>query len=187
MTILIVALKSWQISTSFQKQKKKKKSFSRKIEIKRNPLNLINDIYQKKACSSYTSVQFNYSVVPNSLWPHRPQHDRPSCPSPVPRVYPNSCPLSRWCHPTISSSVIPFFSRLQSFPASGSFQMSQLFTSGCQSIGVSASTSVLPMNIQDWSLLGCTSRLSLQSKGLSRVFSNTTSQKHRFFGVQLSL
>ena len=108
------------------------------------------------------------------------------CPSPTPGVYPNSCPLSRWCHPAISSSVVPFSSCLQSFPTSGSFQMSQLFTSGGQSIGVSASTSVLPMNIQDWSL-GWTGWISLQSKGLSRVSSNTTVQKHQFFGTQLSL
>ena len=102
------------------------------------------------------SVQFSHSVVSNSLWPHGLQHARPSCPSPTPGVYPNSCPLNRWCHPAISSSVIPFSSHLQSFPASGSFQMSQLFTSGGQSIGVSASTSVLPMNIQGWSPIGWT-------------------------------
>ena len=101
-----------------------------------------------------TSVQFNRSVVSDSLWPHEPQHARPPCPSPTPGVYPNPCPLSWWCHPTISSSVIPFSSCPQSLPASGSFPMSQLFTSGGQSIGVSASTSVLPMNIQDWSALG---------------------------------
>ena len=100
---------------------------------------------------------------------------------------PNSCPLSRWCHPTISSSVVPFSSCLQSFPASGSFQMSQLFASGGQSIGVSASASVLPMNIQDWFPLGWTGWISFQSKGLSRVFSNTTVQKHQFFSAQLSL
>ena len=108
-------------------------------------------------------------------------------PSPAPEVYPNSCPLSRWCHPTISSSVIPFSSHLQSFPALGSFQMSQFFTSGGQSIGVSTSASVLPMNTQDWSPLGWTSWIFLQSKGLSKVFSNTTVQKHQFFGTQLSL
>ena len=115
------------------------------------------------------------------------QHARPPCLSPTPRVHPNPCPLSRWCHPIISSSVIPFSSCPQSFPASGSFQMSQLFASGGQSTGVSASTSVLPMNTQDWSLLGWTSWISSQSKGLSRVFSNTTVQKHPFFGTQLSL
>ena len=133
------------------------------------------------------SVQFSCSVVSDSLRPHGLQHTRPPCPSPTPGVYPNSCPLSWWCHPTISSSVIPFSSCLQSFPASGSFQMSQLFTSGGQSIRVSASTSVLPMNIQDWSPLGWTDRISLQSKGLSRVFPNTIVQKHQFFGAQLSL
>ena len=118
---------------------------------------------------------------------HGWQHTRPPCPSPTPRVSPNSCPLSWWCHPTISSSVIPFSSCLQSFPASGSFPVSQLFTSCGQSIGVSASTSVLPMNTQDWSPLGWTGWISLQSKGLSRVFSNTTVQKHQFFSTQLSL
>ena len=118
------------------------------------------------------SVQFSCSVMSNSLWPHELQHTRPPCPSPTPGAYPHSCPLSRWCHPTISSSVVPFSSCPQSFPASGSFQMSQLFTWGGQSIGVSASTSVLPMNTQDWSL-GWTGWISLQSKGLSRVFSNT--------------
>ena len=113
-----------------------------------------------------------------TLQPHEPQHDRPPCPSPTPGVYPNSCSWSHWCHPTISSSVIPFSSCPQSFPAWGSFPMSQLFASGGQSIGVSDSTSVLPMNIQDWSHLGWTGWISLQSKGLSRVFSNTTVQRH---------
>ena len=112
---------------------------------------------------------------------------RPPCPSPTPRVYPNSCPSSWWCHPTISSYVVPFSSCPQSFPASGSFQMSQLFSSGGQTIGVSASTSVLPKNTQDWSPLGWTGWISLQSKGLARVFSNTTVQKHQFFRAQLSL
>ena len=134
-----------------------------------------------------SSVQFSRSVVSNSLRPHELQHARPPCPSPTPEVYPNSCPSSRWCHPTISSSVIPFSSCPQSFPASGGFQMSWLFASGGQSIGVSASTSVLPMNTQDWCPLGWTGWISLQSKGLSRVFSNTTVQKHQFFGTQLSL
>ena len=122
----------------------------------------------------------------DSLWPHGLQHTRPPCPSPTSGVYPNSCPLSRWCHPTISSSVVPFSSCPQSFPASGSLQMSQLFASGGQSIGVSASTSVLPMIIQNWSPLGWTGCISLQSKGLSRVFSNTTVQKHQLFGTQFS-
>ena len=114
----------------------------------------------------------------------RLQHARLPCPSPTPGVYSNSCPLSWWCHPTVSSSVIPFSSCLQSFPASGSFQMTQFFTSGGQSIGVPASASVLPMNIQDWFPLGWTSCISLQSKGLSRVFSSITIQKHQFFGAQ---
>ena len=135
----------------------------------------------------FSSVQFSCSVMSNSLRPHGPQHARPPCPSSTPGVYSNSCPLSRWCHPTISSSVIPFFSSLQSFPASETFQMSQLFTPGGQSIGVSASASELPMNIQDWCPLGWTGWIFLQSKGLSRVFSNTTVQKHQFFGTQLSL
>ena len=126
-------------------------------------------------------VHFSRSVVSNSLWPHEPQHARPPCPSPTTRIYSSSCPLSRWCHPTISSSVVSFSSHLQSFSASGSFQISQLFVSGGQSIGVSASTSVLPMNIQDWFPLGWT------GWELSRVFSNTTVQKHQFFGTQLSL
>ena len=121
----------------------------------------------------------------SSLWPHGLQHARPPCPSPTPRVYPNSCPLSQWCHPTISCSVIPFSSCPQSFPESGSFPMSQFFTSGGQSIGVSASTSILPMNTQDCSPLGWTGWTSLQSEGLSRVFSSTTVQKHQFFSAQL--
>ena len=136
---------------------------------------------------NHRSVQFSYSVVTYSLRPHEPQHSRPPCPSPAPGVYPNPCPLSRWCHPAISSSVIPFSSCPQSFQASGFFQMSQLFTSGGQSIEVSASISVLPMNTQDWSALGWTGWISLQSKGCSIVFSNTTVQKHQLFGTQLSL
>ena len=132
------------------------------------------------------SVQFSRSVMSDSLRPHEPQHARPPCPSLTPGVHPNPCPLSQWCHPTISSSVISSSSHLQSFPASGSFQMSQLFASGGKSIGVSASKSVLQMNTQDWSPLGWTGWI-LQSKGLSRVFSNTTVQKHQFFGAQLSL
>ena len=130
---------------------------------------------------------FSHSVVSDSLWPHEPQHARPPCPSPTPRVHLNPCPLSQWCHPTIPSSVVPFSSCSQSFPASGSFPMSQLFALGGQNIGVSASTSVLPMNTQDWSPLGWTGWISLQSKGLSRIFSNTTVQKHQFFYAQLSL
>ena len=133
-----------------------------------------------------SSVQFSRSVVSNSLRPHEPQHARPPCPSPTP-VYPNSCPLSRWCHLTVSSSVFPFSSCPQSFPTSGSFPVSQLFASGGQNIGVSASTSVLPVNTRDWFPLGGTGWISLQSKGLSRVFCNTTVQKRQFFGAQLSL
>ena len=134
-----------------------------------------------------SSVQFS-SVAQSclTLWPHEPQHTGAPCPSPTQVVYPNSCPLSQWCNPTTSSSVVPFSSCPQSFPESGSFQMSQLFTSSGQSIGVSASTSVLPMNTQDWSPLGWTGWISLQSKELSRVFSNTTVQKHQFFGTQIS-
>ena len=140
-----------------------------------------------KGTNVHSLSQFSGSVVSDTLRPHGLQHTRPPCPSPIPGVYPNSCPLIRWCHPTISSSVIPFSSHLQSFPASGSFPMSQFFTSGGQSIGVSASTSVLPMNIQDLSPLGWTGWISLLSQGLSRVFSNTTVQKHQFFSTQLSL
>ena len=123
-----------------------------------------------------SSVQFNRSVVSDSLWPHEPQHTRPPCPSPTPGVYPKSCLLSRWCPPTISSSIVTFSSCLQSFPASVFSQKNQLFASGGQSTGVSASASVLPMNIQDWSPLGWTSWISLHSKELARVFSNTTVQ-----------
>ena len=137
------------------------------------------------------SVQSSLSVMSDSLWPHGLQHGRPPCPSPTPGAYSNSCPLSRWCHPTLLSSVAPFSSCLQSFPASGAFPMSQFFASICQSIRVSASASVLSMNIQDWSPLGWTGWISLQSKGLSRVFSNTSSkasvlQCSVFFIVQLS-
>ena len=136
-----------------------------------------------------SSVQFSFSVVSDSLWPHGLQHARLPCPSSTHRAHSNSCPLisGRWCHPTISSSVIPFSSCLWSFPAPVTFQISQLFASGGQITGVSASTSVLPMNIQDWFPLGLTSWIFLQSKGLSRVFSNTTVQQHQFFGAQLSL
>ena len=135
----------------------------------------------------FSSVQFSHSVVSDSLWPHESQHARPPCPSPTPRVHSNSCPSSRWCHPAISYSVIPFSSCTQSLPASGSFPLNQLFTWGGQSIGVSASASVLPMNTQDWPPLEWTGWIPLQSKGLSRVFSNTTVQKHQFFSAQLSL
>ena len=128
---------------------------------------------------------FSHSVVSNSLWPHGLQHARLPCPSPSPGACSNSCPWSQWCYPTIVSSVI-LFSCPQSFPDRGSFPLSQLFASGDQSIGVSASTSVLPKNTQDWSPLGWTGWISLQSKGLSRVFPNTTVQKHQFFGTQMT-
>ena len=133
------------------------------------------------------SVQFSCSVVSDSLQPHGLQHARLPCPSPTPWVHSNSCPSSQWYHPTISSSVVPFSSCLQSFPASGSFPMNQFFASGGQIVGVSASTSVLSMNTQHWSPLGWTGWISLQYKGLSGVFSNTTVQKHQFFCIQLSL
>ena len=151
----------------------------------REPLILVNFEAEKMAP---VSVQFS-SVAQScpTLRPYGLQHAWLPCLSPAPGVYSDSHPLSQWCHPTISSSVIPFSSCLQSFPASGSFQMSQLFASGGQSIGVSASGSVLPVNIQDWFPLRWTGLISLQSKGLSGVFSNTTVQKHQFFGSQLSL
>ena len=133
-----------------------------------------------------SSIQFSHSVVSDSLGPHESQHARPACSSPTPGVYPNSCPSSPWCHPVISSSVVPFSSCPQSLPASGAFPMSELFAWGSQSIGVSALASVLPMNTQDWFALEWTGWTSLQSKGLSRVFSNTTVQKHQFFGAQPS-
>ena len=148
--------------------------------------NMSTTLKVNSLCFQFSSVQFSHSVLSDSLQPHGLQHTKPPSPSPPPGVYSNSCPLSWWCHPTISSSVTPFSSCLQSFPASGYFLVSQFFTSGGQSIGVSASASVLPMNIQDWFPLGRTGWISLQSKGLSRVFSNTTIQKHQFFGAQLS-
>ena len=134
----------------------------------------------------FSSVQFNRSVMSASLQPHESRHTRPPCPSPTPGIYSNLCPSSWWCHLAISSSVIPFSSCPQSLPASGSFTMCQLFASGGQSIGVSASASVLSVSTQDWSPLGWTGWISLQSKGLSRVLSNTTVQKHQFFDTQLS-
>ena len=140
-----------------------------------------------QASVQFSSVQFSRSVMSDSLQPHEPQHARPPCPSPTSRVHANPCPSSQWCHLTISSSVIPFSSCPQSFPASGFFPMSQLFAAGGQRTGVSASTSVLPMNTQNWSPSGLTGWISLQSKGLSRVFSNTTVQKHQFFSAHLSL
>ena len=139
--------------------------------------------FQPGNIQNRSSVQFSHSVMSHSLRPHELQHTRPPCPSPTPGACSSSCPSNQWCHPTISSSVIPFSFCLQSFPGLGSFLMSQFFTSDGQSIG--ASTSVLPMNIQDWFPLGL-SGLILQSKGLPRVFSNTTVQKYQFFRAQLS-
>ena len=158
-------------------------------------MNKIFKFYELQFCAQsrkpnsiqFSSVQFSRSVMSSSLQPHEPQHARPSCSSPTPRVHPNPCPLSWWYHPAISSSVVPFSSCPQSFPASRSFQISQFFTSGGQSVGISASSSVFPMNIQNLFPLGWTGWISLQSKGLSRVFSNTTVQKHQFFCTQLSL
>ena len=149
-------------------------------------INNIYLIYLDSYCIRW-GVQFSCSVVSNYLQPHGLQYARLPCPSPAPGACSNSCPSCWWCYPTISSSVIPFSSCPQSFPASGSFLMSQFFTSGGQSIGVSASTSVLPMNIQDWFPLGLTDLISFLSKGLSRVSSNTTVQKHQFYSIQTSL
>ena len=137
--------------------------------------------------SEFNSIQFSHSVLSHSLWPHELQHAKPPGASPTLAVYPNRCSWNQWHHTTISCSVVPFSSCHQSFPVSGSFQMRQLFVSGGQSIGVSALASFLPINILDWSPLRWTSWISLQSKGLSGVFSNTTVQKHQFFGIQLSL
>ena len=153
-------------------------------KIYRRQINLWKDIQYH---ISFSSVQFSCSVVSNSLWPHRLQHARLPCPLLSPEVCSNLGLLNRWCHPTISSSVTLLSSCPQSLPASGLFPVSLLLTSGGQSIGASASASVLPMNIQNWILLGLTGLISLQSKGLSRVFSSTTVQKHQFFSAQLSL
>ena len=136
--------------------------------------------------TQFSSVQFSHSVVSNSLQPHQSQHARIPCPSPTPGVHPDSHPSSHWCHPAISSSVVPFSSDPQSLPVSETFTMSQHFAWGGQSIGVSALASVLPKNTQGWSPSEWTGRISLQSKGLSRVFSNTTVQKHQFFSTQPS-
>ena len=136
-----------------------------------------------KQWKQFSSVQFSRSIMSDSLHPHESQHARPPCPSPTPGVHPNSCASSWWCHPAISSSAIPFSSHLQSFPASGSFQMSQFFASGGQSIGVSASESVLPMNIKDWFPIGWSGWISLLSKRCSTAFSNTTVQKHKIYGT----
>ena len=150
-----------------------------------------NSIFVLKSaikCIGNKVIQFSsVAQLCLTLKPHGLQHAKPPCPSSTPRVYSDSCPLSQWCHPAISSSIVPFSSHLQSFPASGSFQMSQLFASCGQSIGASASTSVLPMNIQDWFSLGWTGWISLLYQGFSRIFSNTTVQKHQFFGTQLCL
>ena len=162
-------------------------AISPKSDVKSAPFSIGRSSRKNPIFIDWTpSVQFSRSVVAYSLWPHESLHTRPLCPSPTPGVYPNPCPSSWWCHPAISSSVIPFSSCPQSLPASGSFPISQLFPWGGQSTGVSASTSVPPMNTQDWSPLGWTGWISLQSKGLSRVFSNITVQKHQFFGAQLS-
>ena len=172
-------MKSWaQIYYKFQKDR------IEKMAVKQN---LKKILYRRHKRGIRNSVEFSPSVLSDSLQLHELQHARPPCPSPTPGVHPKRCPFSQWCHPAISSYVVPFSSCPQSFPTSGSFQMSQLFASGGQNIGVSASTSVLPMNTQDWSPLGWTGWISLQSKGLSSVFSNTTVQKHQFFGAQLSL
>ena len=168
--------------TLMVEREKELKSLLMKVKQESEKVGLKLNI-QKTKIMVYSPMSSVQSVVSDSLRPHEPQHARPPCPSPTPGVPPNPCPLSRWCHSTVSYSVVPFSSCPQSFPASGSFQMSQLFTSGGQSTGVSASTSVLPMNTQDWSPLGWTGWISWQSKGLSRVFSNTTA---RFFGAQLS-
>ena len=143
-------------------------------------------MYYLKEYLSHLSVQFSHSVMSDSLWPHESQHARPPCPSPTPGVYPNSCPLSRWCHSAISSSVVPFSSCPQSLPASESFPMSQLFAWGGQSTGVSALASVLPKNTQDWSPLEWTSWISWQSKGLSKSLLQHHSSKASFFSTQLS-
>ena len=142
---------------------------------------------KEPTCLSVCLVLFSHSVMSLSLRPHGLQHARLPCPSPTPGACSNSCLLSQWYHPTISASVVPFTSCCQSFPASGSFPVSQFFPSGGQSIRVSSSASVLPVKIQDWFPLGLAGLISLQSKGLSRVFSNTTVQKHQFFSAQLSL
>ena len=147
---------------------------------------LSTDVSVVLGSPQFSLVQFSSSVLCNSLWPHESQHTRPPCPSPTPRVHSDSRPLNRWCHPAISSSVVPFSSCPQSLWASESFPMSQFFAWGGQSTGVSALVSVLPMNTQDWSPKAWTAWISLQSKGLSRVFSNTTVQKLQFFSAQLS-
>jgi len=158
------------------------------LNVANNQINTNNNYNRMRYHFTLVRIsQFSRSVMSDSLWPHRLHHARLPCPSSTPGAYSNSCPSRWWCHPTISSSVVPFSSCLQSFPTSGSFPMSLFFASDGQSIWVSASASVLPMNIQDWFPLGLTGWISLQSKGFSRVFSNTTIQKHQFFTSQLSL
>ena len=166
---------------------KSQSSWSRNRQTKENDtLNVMLLLWRKITQHQFSSVQFSHSVLSDSLQPHESQPARPPCSSPSPRVHSDSHPSSTWCHLAISSWVVPFSSCPQSLPPSESFPMSQLFTWGGQSIGVSASTSVLPMNIQDWFPLGWTGWISLQPKGLSRVFSNTTTvQTHQFFGTQL--
>ena len=170
-------------NTGFPQERRKQPNLPSKRISKRRT----NKAQSQQQGESKDSVQFSRSVVSNSLPPHALQHARLPCPSPMPRACSNSCPLSQWCHPTISSSDVPFSSCLQSLPASGSFPMSQFFTSGGQTIGASASALVLPMTVQDWSPLEWICLISLQSKGLSRVFSNTIVQKHQFFSAQLYL
>ena len=154
--------------------------------LKFNSVSFVSENFVQSEVCIVGLLQFSRWVVSDSLRPHESQHARPHCPSQTPGVYSNSCPSSRWCHPVISSSAVPFSSCPQFLPASGSFPMSQFFAWGGQSTGVSALASVLPMNTQDWSPIGGTGWISLQSRGLSRVFSNTTVQKHPFFGAQLS-
>ena len=162
------------------------KRFHKTYFFKRNPLYDCDVKCKLKMSMHNTNSSVQLLSCSDSLQPYESQHARLPCPLPTPRVYSNSCPLSRWCHPVISSSVVPFSSCPQPLTASGSFQMSQLFTWGGQTIGVSVSASVLPMNTQDWSPWGWTGWISLQSKGLSTVFSNTIVQKHQFFSTQLS-
>ena len=176
---LVSHLKSQWSWYNYQNKDEKKLLFLFIIKTPRKLSVRENFIYLK----SLSSAQFRRSVVSDSLLPHGLQHAKLPCPSPTPEACSNSCPSSHWCHPTISSPVVPFSSCLQYFPASGSFPMSQLFTSGGQSIGASASASVFPVNIQDWFPLGLTGLISLQCKGLSRVFSNTIVQRHQFFGA----
>ena len=167
---------------------KSKSRLLKRIQVKKINLGLFSVLFSSRLFQhNHVRVQFSHSVVSDSLQPHGLQHTRLPCPSPALGTCSDSCPSRWWCHPTILSSVILFSSWLQSFPASGSFTVSQFFASGGQSIGASASASILPMNIQDWSPLGWTAWISLYSKELSRVFSNTTVQKHQFFGAQLSL